>query len=225
MNPELDRVKNDVETIQKALGLSPSMGRDWIQWMRRDRWQSLWWCLPGCILIAAALLPFDRAARHLGLVPDQWAGILVAVTLLGLAVIHTRQVTANDGRPESLVRESRCTNGLTAQGIWFGVALIGQLLLYFIWGARNHIAFEPFWSGLFILMGSTCLAGAVAGKAWTLLGYAIPFVAYGLALPIAQGHHKVNTILFGLMFIAVALSFSLVQTWRIRQIERQNESH
>jgi len=222
---ELDRVKNDVETMQKAMGLVPSMGREWIHWMKRDRWFSLWWCLPGFILIAAALLPFDRATRRLGLVLDQWAGILVAVTLLGLAVINTRQVTANDGRPESLVRESRCTNGLTAQGIWFGVALVGQLLLYFIWGARYHIAFEPFWSGLFILVGSTCLAAAVTGKAWILLGYAIPFVAYGLTLPIAQGHHKVNTILLGLMFIAVALSFSLVQTWQIRQIERQNESH
>ena len=54
MKQELNRVKNDVETMQKAMGLAPSMGQDWIQWMKRDRWFSLWWCLPGFILIAAA---------------------------------------------------------------------------------------------------------------------------------------------------------------------------
>jgi hypothetical protein len=225
MKPELDRVKNDVETIQKALGLSPSMGRDWIQWMKRDRWHSLWWCLPGCILIAAALLPFERATRHLGLVPDQWAGIVVAVTLLGLAIVHTRQVTRKDGRPESLIRESKRVNGMTAQGVWFGVGLLVQLSLYFVWGRCYHIAFEPFWAGLFILMGSSCLVAAVAANAWILLGYAIPFLGYGVCLPFVEGHHKVNGVLFGMMFIAVALSFSAIQVWQIRQIERENESH
>jgi hypothetical protein len=55
MKPELERVKQDVETIQKAMGLTPAMGREWIQWMKRDNWLSLWWCLPGVILIASAL--------------------------------------------------------------------------------------------------------------------------------------------------------------------------
>jgi hypothetical protein len=225
MKPELDRVKNDVETIQRAMGLPPSMGQDWIQWMKRDRWASLWWCVPGCILIAAALLPFDHARRHWGLVTDQWAGILVAVSLMGLASLHTRQVASKDGRPDAMIRESKRVNGMTAQGIWFGLALIVQLSLYFIWGWTYHIAFEPFWAGLFILMGSSCLVGALAANAWILLGYAIPFLAYGLCLPLAQGHHKVNGVLFGMMFIGVALSFSAVQVWQIRQLERQNESH
>ncbi len=207
------------------MGLPPSMGQEWIQWMRRDRWASLWWCVPGCILIAAALLPFDHATRHLGLVTDQWAGILVAISLIGLASLHARQVTRKDGRPDAMIRESKRANGMTAQGVWFGLALVLQVSLYFIWGRRYHIAFESFWAGLFILMGSSCLVGALAGNAWTLLGYAVPFLAYGLCLPLAEGHHKVNGVLFGMMFIAVALSFSIIQFWQIRQIERQNESH
>ena len=91
MKPELDRVKNDLDTMQKALGLAPSLGRDWIQWMKRDRWFGLWWCLPGIILIAAAVLPFDHAKRYLGLVIDQWAGLLVAaagVVVLARSPVH-----------------------------------------------------------------------------------------------------------------------------------------
>jgi hypothetical protein len=225
MKPELDRVKNDLETMQKAMGLAPSMGRKWIQWMKRDRWFSLWWCVPGFILIVAALLPLDHARRYLGLVPDQWAGILVATILLGVAIGYTRQVMGKDGRPESMVRESKRIHGTTVQALWFGLALAVQLFLYFVWGRHYHIAFEPFWAGLFILMGSTCLVAALTAKAWILLGYAIPFLTYGLCLPLAEGHHKVNGVLFGMMFIAVALSFSVIQVCHIWIIERQNESH
>src|SRR4051794_35435334 len=105
MKQELDRVKNDVETIQRAMGLSPSLGRDWIQWMKRDNWLNLWWCLPGLILIASALLPLGNTERYLGLVLAQWAGLLVAAVMLGITVVSTRRMTANDGRPESLIRE------------------------------------------------------------------------------------------------------------------------
>lgn len=225
MKQELDRIRNDVETMQKAMGLAPAMGREWIQWMKRDRWFSLWWCLPGFILIAAALWPFDHVQKYLGLVPDQWAGLLVAASLLGVAIGHARQVSGKDGRPEGMIRESRRVNGMSAQGIWFGLALAGQVLLYFVWGSRYHINFEAFWAGLFIFMGSTCLVGALAARAWILLGYAIPFLAYGLCLPLAEGHHTAKGILFGMMFIAVALSFSFIQVCQIRLIERQYESH
>jgi hypothetical protein len=74
-------------------------------------------------------------------------------------------------------------------------------------------------------LGSTYLVAALTAKAWILLGYAIPFMAYGLCLPLAEGHHKVNGALFGMMFIAVALSFSVIQVWQIRQIQSAHESH
>jgi hypothetical protein len=225
MKQELDRVKNDVETIQKAMGLAPSFNREWIQWMKRDKWFNLWWCLPGFIILASALLPFDRARRYLGLVPDQWAGILVAAALLGIAIGHTRQVTGKDGRPEGLIRESKRIYGLTSQGLWFGLACAVQLLLYFVWGRQHHIAPEPFWTGLFILMGSSCLVAALSARAWVLLGYAIPFMGYGLCLPLAGDHHTVKGILFGMMFIAVALSFSVIQVWEIRKVEHPHEPH
>jgi hypothetical protein len=222
MKPELDRVKNDLDMMQKALGLAPSMGRDWIQWMRRDRWFSLWWCLPGFILIAAALVPFDHSNRYWGLVPSQWTGLLVAAVMLGITFAHARKVTANDGRSEGLVRESKRTNGMTTEGLWFSLALVVQVLIYFVWGKQYRIAFEPFWAGLFILTGSSCLAAALAARAWTLLGWALPFLGYGLYLSLMGARGKVNGVLLGMMFIAVALSFSFIAIMQIRLMERQH---
>ena len=225
MKQEFDRVKSDVETIQRAMGLAPSMGREWIAWMKRDRWFNLWWCLPGLILITSALLPLDNADKHFGLVPSQWAGVLVAAVMLGITAVHSRKIVANDGRPPAMIRECKRMNGMSGEGLWFSLALLVQVLLYLLWATHYHIAFEPFWVGLFIFAGSTCLVASVSTKAWTLLGWAIPFLVYGLCLPLAGDHHKVKEVLFGMMFIAVALSFSIIQVWQIWRMERQHESN
>jgi hypothetical protein len=63
---------------------------------------------------------------------------------------------------------------------------------------------------------------AVSARAWTLLGWAIPFLGYSLCLPLVQGHGKVNGVLFGMMFIAVALSFSFIAVMQIRNLEHQH---
>src|SRR5689334_360344 len=107
MKPELDRVRNDLETIQKAMGLTPSLGREWIDWMKRDQWFSLWWCLPGLILVAAALAPLDPSQKYWGLVVNQWAGILVAGTMTAIAVVYSRRIVRRDGRPENVIREAK----------------------------------------------------------------------------------------------------------------------
>jgi hypothetical protein len=220
MKQDLERVKTDVETIQNAMQLAPSFRREWIQWMKRDQWFNLWWCVPGLILIASALLPLDPAVTYLGLAPRQWAGILVAATLLGIAIGHSRHVSGKDGRPEQMVRQSSRIHGLTTAGLTFGLAVAVQMLLYFAWARQYHISGEPFWAGLFILLGSTCLAAALAARAWVLLGYAIPFIGYGLCLPLAAEQPNVKGLLFGLMFVGIALSFSLIQVWEIRKVER-----
>jgi hypothetical protein len=203
MKQELDRVKNDVETMQRAMGLPPSSGREWIPWMKRDSWFSLWWCLPGFVLIVAALLP--------------------AKSVLGLAGLYSRQAKGKDGRPEGMVQEWKRMYGKSAEGRC-AMALAVPLVLYFVWGTHYHVGPMAFWTGLFILLGSIMLMAALAARAWVLLGYAIPFLAYGLCMPLAHGSHKAFGVLFGMMFIAVGLSFSIIQICQIRQIERQNES-
>ena len=225
MKTELDRIKGDLETMRQAMGVSPSIARDWITWMERDRWIGLWWCLPGVILIATALLPIDRAQRYFGLVPDQWAGLLVCAVLLGLASFLGRKVAAEDGRPADLVRESKRSNGMSREGVWFGGALGLELVLYFLWGKEYGIGFRAFWAGLFLLMGSSCLIGAVAAKVWPLLGWALPFLGYALCLPLVQGNQELGMLLLGAMFLAVALSFSLIAVVQIRMLQRCDDAH
>jgi hypothetical protein len=224
MKQELDRLKQDIETLRQAAGLAPSFSRAWIQWMHRDKWFNLWWCVPGVIVIAATLLPLG-SQPHLGLVPQQWAGLLVAAVLLGIAIRQSRRASGGDGRPNDMVRESRRNLGLTRQGAWFGIALFVQMAAYTVWAMQHQLAFEPFWAGLFLMLGSTCLVAALCARAWFLLGYAIPFMLYGLCLPLARRHPTADGILLGMMFICVALCFSAIQVWEIRKVERQNESH
>jgi hypothetical protein len=223
MKIELDRLKSDLETIQKAMGVSPSLGRDWLEWLKRDKWFSLWWCVPGLILIASALAPLDLTRKYAGLVLDQWAGLLVALTMLVIAYVHGRRVAGRNGRSDAAVREGRRINGMDRQGFVFGLASLIQVVVYGFWSWQHHIAFETLWTGMFIVMGSTYLIVALAARAWTLLGWALPFLAYGLCLPLAGGTGKV--VLFGLMFMAVALSFSLIQVLQIRKFEREHVAH
>jgi hypothetical protein len=54
-------------------------------------------------------------------------------------------------------------------------------------------------------------------------------LAYGLCLPLlgvhVGEHGTVNGVLFGLMFVAVALSFSLISVLQIRSFQRQHDTH
>src|ERR1035441_2104899 len=153
MKQELDRVKNDVETIQKAIGLAPSMGREWIRWLKRDNWLNLWWCLPGFILIASSFLPPSNTEKYLGFGLAQWTGLLVCVVILGILIVSIRKTTANDGRPESLIREYKRFWGVDAHGAWVGLALILEFSLYFAWAKHFRISMGAFCSGLFIFGG------------------------------------------------------------------------
>jgi hypothetical protein len=172
-----------------------------------------------------AAAPIDRTVKYLGLVADQWTGLLVAATLFVLGSVQMRRVSVKDGRPEGMIREANRVNGMTRQGIWAGAAQVLQVALYFAWGRHYHIPLEAFWAGLFVLTGTTLLVVALISEIWLMLGYAIPFTVYGLCVPLVESHHKVNGVLFGMMFVAIALSFSLIQIWQIRQAERQDESH
>lgn len=225
MKQDLDRVKNDVETMQRAMGLAPAIGRDWIQWMKRDNWLNFWWCLPGTILIASSFLPPDSTARYFGLASAQWTGILVAAVMLGVMIISMRKMTANDGRPQSLIREYKRYWGIDAHGRWVSLALLLEFLLYVVWAWHFRIGIGAFWSGYFILVGSTFVVLAVISKLWLLLGVAIPILVYGLFEALLCDKNKIGRVPLGIMFIGIGMSCSIIQAWQIRQIERQNESH
>ena len=225
MKQELDRVKNDVETIQKAMGLAPSMGQEWILWMKRDMCFNAWWCLPGLIVIVVALLPLEHGKAYFGMAPDRWARALATAALMGMAIGRTLQLNAKGGRPEGVMRDLKWINFSDRQCWRLVVVLAVQLLIFFAWSSHYHIAFAPRWAGLFILLGSVLVVAALSAREWALLGFGIPFLAYSLCLPLTEGHYTLNEVLLGTMFIAVALSVSVILFWEIRQIERQHESH
>jgi hypothetical protein len=226
MKPELDRIKNDVETMQQALGLAPAMAREWVPWLKRDLRLDLWWSLPGLILIASSWLPRHPKARYLGLAPDQWSGVLVILAVLGVMMFHIKKTTANDGRPQSLIREYRRFWGVDSQGVRIGAALALEFLLYFYWALHFRISTQAFIPGLFILVGATYLVLTVISRIWLLLGWALPLLAYGLfAVLLPDRHNTLREIPLGMMFIAIGgLSF-ILQAWQIRQIARHHESH
>jgi hypothetical protein len=225
MNQDLDRVKDDVATLQKALGLAPTPGREWLPWLKRDNWLNLWWCLPGALMIASSFLPPGHTERFLGLAPAQWAGILVAAAILGAMIVSFRKLTAEDGRPPSLVREYKRHWGIDAHGRWVSLALLLEFFLYFVWASHFHIELGAFWSGIWILAGSTYVVLAVISKVWLMLGVALPILAYGLFATLPSGASKVNGIPLGMMFIGIGVSCALIQLWQIRRLERQYEPH
>jgi len=170
-------------------------------------------------------LPVDPAAKYFGLVLAQWTGILVAAAMLGVMIISIRKMTANDGRPESLIREYKRYWGIDAHGRWVSLALLLEFLLYFLWAFHFRISTQAFISGLFIIAGSTYIVLAVISRLWLLLGVAIPILVYGLFEALLPGKGKIGGIPLGIMFIGIGLSCAIIQLWQIRQIERQDESH
>jgi hypothetical protein len=225
MKPELDRVKNDIETIQNAIGLSPTVAQEWIRWMKRDNWLNLWWCLPGTMLIASSFLPFSNTEKHFGLALAQWTGILVAAIAGGVLFANIRKTTANDGRPQSLIREYRRFWGLDAQGKWASLAFLLGCLLYVLWAWHFRISAAAFGPGICILAGSTYLVVAAVSRLWLLLGVAVPILGYGLFAILLPGNGKADGIPLGITCIGIGLSCYLIQVWQIRKVERQHESH
>lgn len=213
MKPELDRIKNDLATMQKAMGMSPSFGREFFQWLKRDNWLNLWWGLPGAILIVASLLlPVDDNKRFLGLLSGQWVGLLVAGVLLGMLVVWGRMIKGN-ARPPEVMREYKRINEL---GSWFLVGFLVQVAAYFVWGIQG----PAFMAGLWIVTGSSMLLLATITKAWVFLGWAIPMLAFGLCQPMLPG--RSGGLWLGVMFIVCALLCLVIQAWQFRALEKHH---
>jgi hypothetical protein len=225
MKQELDRVKNDIETIQSAIGLSPSVAQDWVRWMKRDNWLFLWWCLPGAMMITSSFLPAGYPEKYFGYTLGAWTGILAAALAGGLLFVGIRKTTANDGRPQSLIREYRQYWGLDANGKWAGLAFLLGCALYVFWAWRFRISRGAFGPGVCILAGSTYLVAAIVSRQWLLLGVAVPVLGYGLFAALLSGNGMEGGVPLGITCIAIGLCSYLIQVWQIRKVERQHESH
>jgi hypothetical protein len=218
MNTEIDRVKTDLETIQKAIGTAPSFGREWLQWLKRDSWSSLWYCLPGLIFIVGTLLPFDEAKRSFGLLPAQWTALLATAVTFVILFRSQRRLFWNPARPAGLVRVQKKIN---ARGYWLLLAIFAQFLFYFIWAKQSGITGQPAILGLYFLVtGSACMVMAISWNAWTLFGWAIAFLICGVCQPAMHG--RMTGILLGMLFLIGPLLSSVFQALQLRKIENQH---
>jgi len=217
MKQELDRVKNDLATMQKAIGLTPSLGREWTHWLKRDKWLNFWWCLPGLMLVAGSLAPLDETRKFFGLMAGQWIGLAVAGTLLGMLFFWGKMMRG-DARPPAVVREYKRIN---AQASWFLVGFVAQIALYFAWGLQHGIEGGSFMAGLWIMCGSSMLLLATVTKGWIYLGWALPMVAFGLCHPLLEGRGQ-GGLWLGVVFIIAAFLAWLIQGVQSRMIEKQH---
>ena len=148
----------------------------------------------------------------------QWVGLLVAAVMLGM-LFAWGKITRSAARPARLLREYRRVN---TQGSWFLPAFLAQFALYLVWGKQYHIEGQAFMAGMWLLCGCSVLMLAVFTKAWVFLGWAIPFLVFGLCQQLIRGHS--SGLWLGVMFIVAAFLCSVIQAWQVRGMEKQNDA-
>jgi hypothetical protein len=220
MKPEIERVKNDLETMQKAMGTEPAFGRDWAKWLRRDNWLTLWWLLPAAILLATIFLPRDNSERYWGLKLEQWIGVLVALVLVGMLVFWNRAITRRSGRPDGLVREYKRINTMSW---WFLLPFFAQIALYFAWAHQHGLKGMAVMSGLWLMCAFSLAMMAVLTRLWLYLGWALPMAAYAFLLP--QVTHEWGGAALGALFVVATLLSWLIISLQVRILERKHDAH
>lgn len=220
MKTEIERVKNDLETIQKAMGTEPRFGRDWAKWIRRDNWMTFWWFLPAAILLSASFVHSENSSRYGGLKPEQWIGLLVCAVLIGMLVFWNRAVTRRNGRPDGLVREYKRINSVSG---WFLLPFLGQIVLYFAWANLQGLPGKTVMSGLWLVLAFSMAMLAVLTRLWLYLGWALPMAAYAFLLP--QVSQQWGGAALGALFAVAALLSWLITSIQVRRVEKQHDAH
>lgn len=220
MKPEIERVKNDLETMQKAMGTEPSFGRDWAKWIRRDNWMTLWWLLPAAILLASSFVRWENKEKYLGIKPEQWAGLLVCAVLVGMLVFWNRAVTRRNGRPDGLVREYKRLNTLSG---WYLIPFLAQIALYFAWASQHGLTGRTVMSGLWLVCACSIATMGMVTRYWLYLGWALPMAVYAFVLPGVS--RQWGGAALGSLFVVAAFLSWLITSVQVRFLEKQHDAH
>lgn len=220
MKPEIERVKNDLETMQKAMGSEPSFGHDWAKWIRRDNWMTLWWLLPAAILLTASFVHWENSQRYFGLKPEQWIGVLVALVMVGMLVFWNRAVTRRNGRPDGLVREYKRLNAL---GWWSLIPFLAQFALYFAWADQHGLSGNNMMSGLMLMCACSMTTMGMVTRYWLYVGWALPMAAYAFLLPHVS--QQWGGAALGAFLVVGALLSWLITSVQVRFLEKQHDAH
>ena len=160
---EVQRVKEDLATLQQAAGLEPLVGREDIR-------ANLAIAVAGVVAVVWALLPHGM--------PQQWG--MVPLVLVVLSYLIWQRARHRQGTGRSAIERKKYSAELV------GVILITALaLVYRLWATELGISRAIAGGAAFFILGAAIVVfGLRESRRWPELGMAIPIMLCGLAIPL-----------------------------------------
>jgi hypothetical protein len=167
MNDDIARLKQDVQTIQTALGMDI--------WTRRDVLRGFFGAVGGAL---ASL--FLALWMFFGGPPE--AGMLIYVALLqGIIILKAIGYRRNPTPSAGTQREVDFYNRYS----FTGLAIIGG---YYFWGQRHGMEIQLLFASIVVIAGMWYIFYAISAPSRSLsLAGAVPLIVGGFALPEARG--------------------------------------
>ncbi len=160
---EVQRVKEDLATLQRAAGLESLVGRE-------DVWANLAVAAAGVVAVVWALLPHGM--------PQQWGIVPLVLVVLSYLIWQRARHRQSTGR--SAIERKKYSAELA------GVILITALaLVYRLWANELGISRAVAGGAAFFILGAAIVVfGLRERERWPELGMAIPIMLCGLAIPL-----------------------------------------
>jgi len=159
---EVERFKNDLATLEKATGLVPLYGRE-------DVWADLAVSAAGLVAVVWALLPHG--------LPQQWGVLPLVLVVVGYLTWQRARHRRGSGR--SGMARKRYTAELIGTGVVVVLAVV-----YRLWANELGISREVAGGAALFMLGGAVLVFALRERdRWPDLGFAIPTMLCGLAIP------------------------------------------
>ncbi len=189
---EVQRVKEDLATLQQAAGLEPLVARE-------DVWANLVIAAAGVVAVVWALLPHGM--------PQQWGMVPLVLVVLSYLIWQRARHRQSAGR--SAIERKKYSSELA------GVILITALaLVYRLWATELGISRAIAGGAAFFILGAAIVVfGLRESRRWPELGMAIPIMLCGLAIPLLS----VSTwVLLGSTFAVGGAVTAGLTTYQIR---------
>ncbi len=161
---EVQRMKDDMAVIERAIGLSPSMGRE-------EVWVNLALAGGGLVALVWALLPTG--------LPAQWGMVPLILLAIGYLVRMRAKYRRSGGR--SPTRRRAYTADLVGMVVVAGLAVI-----YRVWATKQGISLTLAGSAAFFIFGLAMVLTVLRDQTRLPdLGLAIPLMICGLVIPLS----------------------------------------
>lgn len=193
---DMDRIRDDLETMKKAAGVELPFG-----------WEDVWWNIAisiGCVIAVVWMIVPHHLSHRWGWIP--------ALTLSVVYVVYFRvKYRRSTGR--SPLRRREYTAGLL-----LALMIVPVVIVYRYWGASLGISLLHLRSIFSFFLGFALLVPALLDRSrisW--LGLAIPIIVCGLCTPYFEIPARIQ------MGIAVAIALMLMSAIQVWQLRAQNE--